>query len=169
MTMANLANHLLWLTEEGETMADAANKIDSVIIRMYRGVLGDCFLVRIHRGVTWRHILIDCGVLQNVAAGDVILAKLPDGVKRGVGEDKLKAVQAGPKLIQKIAKDVIATVDKRIDLLVLTHEHFDHFSGFALAEETFTAADVSIDRLWLAWTEDPEDEQALDLHRRFDK
>jgi hypothetical protein len=150
-------------------MADSSNTIDAVVIRMYRGILGDCFLIRIQRGVTCQHILIDCGVLQNVAAGDEILRKLPDGVKDKVGRDRLKAVQAGPKLIQKIAKDVIATVGKRIDLLVLTHEHFDHFSGFALAEETFTAADVSIDRLWLAWTEDPKDDQAIALHARFDK
>jgi len=87
----------------------------------------------------------------------------------GVGADRLKAVQAGPELIEKIAKDVIDDVGKKIDLLVLTHEHFDHFSGFALAEETFTAADVSIGRLWLAWTEDPEDDQAIALHERFDK
>jgi hypothetical protein len=150
-------------------MADTSNTINAVVIRMYRGILGDCFLVRIKRGVTWRHILIDCGVLQNVRAGDEILARLPDDVKRGVGEDKLKAVQAGTELIGKIAKDVIATVGKRIDILVLTHEHFDHFSGFALAEETFTAADVTIGCLWLAWTEDPEDKQAIALHARFDK
>jgi hypothetical protein len=86
-----------------------------------------------------------------------------------VGEDRLKAVQAGPELIRKIAKDVMEIVGKRIDILILTHEHFDHFSGFALAEETFTAADVTIGCLWLAWTEDPEDDQAVALHARFDK
>jgi hypothetical protein len=150
-------------------MANTANKVDAVIVRMYRGILGDCFLVRIQRGVFYQHILIDCGVLQNVVAGDAILAKLPTDVKTGVGEDRLRAVRAGPELIERIAKDVIATVGKRIDILVLTHEHFDHFSGFALAEETFTAADVSIGCLWLAWTEDPEDDQAITLHERFDK
>jgi hypothetical protein len=154
-------------------MVDTANKqtdeLEAVVIRMYRGILGDCFLIRIKRGATWQHILIDCGVLQNVASGDTILAKLPPEVKEKVGVERLKAVQAGPALIDKIAQDVIATVGKRIDLLVLTHEHFDHFSGFALAEKTFTAADVSIDRLWLAWTENPEDTQAIALHARFDK
>src|SRR5215471_16804245 len=102
MTMANLASHLRWFTGERETMVDTANTIDAVVVRMYRGILGDCFLVRIKRGVTWRHILIDCGVLQNVAAGDAILAKLPAGVKEKVGVDRLKAIQAGPELIKKI-------------------------------------------------------------------
>jgi beta-lactamase superfamily II metal-dependent hydrolase len=171
--MASTASPSHWCIGEDEAMVDTADKkaheIEAVVIRMYRGILGDCFLIRIKRGATWQHILIDCGVLQNVASGDAILARLPAEVKEKVGVERLKTVQAGPELIDKIAKDVIATVGKRIDLLVLTHEHFDHFSGFALAEQTFTAADVSIDRLWLAWTENPEDTQAIALHARFDK
>ena len=151
-----------------DTTNKQADEMEAVVIRMYRGILGDCFLIRIKRGAAWQHILIDCGVLQNVASGDAILAKLPAEVTEQIGVERLQAVQAGPELIAKIAKDIIATVGKRIDLLVLTHEHFDHFSGFALAEKTFTAADVSIDRLWLAWTEDPEDQQAIALHARFD-
>jgi beta-lactamase superfamily II metal-dependent hydrolase len=171
--MASTASPSHWFIGEDEAMVDTAHKpadeIEAVVIRMYRGILGDCFLIRIKRGVTWQHILIDCGVLQNVASGDAILAKLPAEVKEQVGVERLKAVQAGPELIDRIAKDVITTVGKRIDLLVLTHEHFDHFSGFALADKTFTAADVAIDRLWLAWTEDPEDPRAIALHTRFDK
>lgn len=167
--MASLVNPLRSFTGEGETLANTGNNIDAVVIRMYRGILGDCFLVRIKSGATWRHILIDCGVLQNVAAGDAVLEKLSPDVAEKIGVDRLKAVQAGPALIRTIAEDIIATVGRKIDLLVLTHEHFDHFSGFALAEDTFTAANVSIGGLWLAWTEDPEDSQAVELHRRFDK
>lgn len=149
-------------------MAEAVPPIDAVAVRMYRGILGDCFLIRIGRGGVWRHILIDCGVLQNVASGEAILAKLSPEVAQKVGVERLRAVQAGPELIRKIAEDVVATVGKKIDLLVLTHEHFDHFSGFALAEDVFTAADVSIGGLWLAWTEDPGCDLANKLRKRFE-
>lgn len=146
-------------------------QLKSLTIRMYRGILGDCFLVRptvVDDGQeTTRTILIDCGVLQNVAAGEDLIAKLSGAVVKGVGKDRLAAIVAGPKQISAIAKDVLKEVKGRIDLLVVTHEHFDHLSGFAVEKAGFLAKDLTIGRLWFAWTEHPTDKQAIALRARF--
>jgi hypothetical protein len=52
----------------------------------------------------------------------------------------------------------VQSVTSRLDILVVTHEHVDHLSGFAQARELFDK--VEVNELWLAWTEDPRDEQA---------
>lgn len=38
-----------------------------------------------------------------------------------------------------------------LDLLVITHEHWDHLSGFIQAEEEWSK--IRVDALWMAWTE----------------
>jgi hypothetical protein len=145
--------------------------LKSLRIRMYRGILGDCFLVRPtvvdHAGEKTKAILIDCGVLQNVAAGAEIIEQLSEAVVSKIGGGRLAAIIAGPKQISAIAKDVLNAVNGRIDLLVITHEHFDHLSGFAVEKAGFLAKELTIDRLWMAWTEDPKDAQANVLRARF--
>ena len=119
--------------------------IERVTVRMYRNLLGDCFLLRIHEdnGET-RHILIDCGLLQ--------------GLK-----------DAGARM-QAIAADIVATCNGFLDLLVITHEHWDHLSGFAQAKELLLDPEsLRIGQLWLAWTENPEDAQAKALRARFER
>ncbi|MGO7035161.1 hypothetical protein ACCT19_30505 [Rhizobium ruizarguesonis] len=146
-------------------------QLKSLTIRMYRGILGDCFLVRptvvVDGQETVKTILIDCGVLQNVAAGADMLAKLSEAVVKGAGKDRLAAVVAGPKQISAVAKDVLKEVDGRIDLLIITHEHFDHLSGFSVEKAGFLDKELTIGQLWFAWTEDPKDKQAIDLRTRF--
>lgn len=115
----------------------------SVTVRMYRGILGDCFLLRYScADAPAVHILIDCGVLQGV-----------EGAKA---------------LITNIVDDIYTDTGGIIDLLVVTHEHHDHLSGFIYAKERF-ASQFQIRELWLAWTEDPNDAQAARLRQRFDK
>lgn len=144
---------------------------DRVTIRMYREILGDCFLVTVTEKGVRRHTLIDCGVLQSVVSGDSMMEKLPAAVTGAIGEGRLRKVQAGGDQIRKVAQDVSATVkpDGGIDLLVLTHEHYDHLSGFALAWNVWSDPDLKIHKLWLAWTEDPADDQARALYARFAK
>ncbi|HLL30754.1 MAG TPA: MBL fold metallo-hydrolase [Allosphingosinicella sp.] len=145
---------------------------DQVAVRMYRGILGDCFLVTVAEKGERRHILIDCGVLQSVISGDDMMLKLPQEVTRAIGEERLRKVQAGGAQIRRVAQDVsdyIKANGGRIDLLVLTHEHYDHLSGFALAWNVWSDAELKIDKLWLAWTEDPADAQAKALYARFAK
>jgi glyoxylase-like metal-dependent hydrolase (beta-lactamase superfamily II) len=118
--------------------------VNRVIVRMYKGLLGDCFLIRIEEAFTNRYILIDCGILQG----------LENATER----------------MKVIAEDIAKTTSKRLDLLVVTHEHWDHISGFSQARDIFLdPAKLTIDRLWMAWTEKPGDDQADRLRARFDK
>ncbi|WP_447884682.1 MBL fold metallo-hydrolase [Serratia fonticola] len=110
---------------------------------MYRGILGDCFLLRIEEdGAAARHILIDCGVLQGVENA----------------RDRMK----------EIVSDILATTGGKLDLLVVTHEHHDHLSGFLYERERFQNQ-FEIREFWLAWTENPNDPMAIALHQHFDK
>lgn len=100
-----------------------------VFVRMYRKLLGDCFLITIGDSADRDervHILIDCGVLQNVP-----------------GERPL---------IEAVAKDLSECVGGRLDLLVVTHEHWDHISGFSHQRDVLIR-NMEIGELWLAWTE----------------
>lgn len=97
----------------------------TVRVRMYKHGLGDCFLVTF--GDNQAHMLIDCGVI---------------GGTEGAG-DKMRAV----------AQNVKDATGGHIDVLVGTHEHWDHLSGFWQARETFE--EIQFDNVWLGWTEDP--------------
>jgi hypothetical protein len=106
-------------------------------IRMYRQGIGDCFLVTLPRSGDQDdyHVLIDCGVILGT--------------------------HDAATTMKKVLQDV-ATVSKgRIDLLLATHQHWDHLSGFIQAAETFDALDVK--NVWMAWTESPNDELAKEL------
>jgi hypothetical protein len=63
--------------------------------------------------------------------------------------------------IEAILNDVTKTTGGHLDLLILTHKHWDHLSGLVLAESLFSK--LKIDELWLPWTEDPKDELAQKL------
>jgi beta-lactamase superfamily II metal-dependent hydrolase len=60
-----------------------------------------------------------------------------------------------------VVKDIIASTGGRVDLLIATHEHWDHLSGFVQAKDAFS--DLKVGEVWLAWTEDPKDELAQKL------
>ena len=76
-------------------------------VRMYRQGLGDCFLLTFPRDGPALYMLIDCGVLFGTEDQD-------ERMQRGRGEYRR---------------------DDRghIDILVATHEHWDHLSGFVQA------------------------------------
>lgn len=114
-----------------------------VTVRMYKGLLGDCFLLRLfasepaagRQEVADAHILIDCGIIQ-------------------------RAPQEAA-LIRRVAEDIRASCGGRLDLVAVTHEHYDHLSGFGTARDIFLdAGGLQIDHLWLAWTEKDGDPQA---------
>jgi len=109
-----------------------------VRVRMYRAGLGDCFLLAF-RGHDDKpvYMLIDCGIHSQY--------------------------KDGSKIIDKIAKHIRASTDSHLHVVVMTHEHGDHISGFHLAQDTFR--DIQIDEGWFAWTEDPENAFA----RRIDR
>jgi beta-lactamase superfamily II metal-dependent hydrolase len=99
---------------------------------MYRQGLGDCFLLTFDPGGAEKHVLIDCGTLGNKAT-DVTTAVLASEIKAATGN--------------------------HLDLLIATHEHKDHLSGFA----NETLKKLPADRVWLAWTENPADPLAKQL------
>ena len=148
---------------------------DRVVVRMYRGVLGDCFLITVWRGGEAKVAMIDCGVLQNVQPGAVLLERLDPAVVEGVGKDALGKVEATKDAVLDIEQSIVAYLAKttggRLDLLVLTHDHYDHVAGMTLPddENVFIGPGLPIDRLWLSWVENPADPQAQALAARFGK
>ena len=100
-----------------------------VRIRTYRHGLGDCHLLRFFKpdGSPF-HMLIDCGVVN----------RTPD---------------PGP-LMTRVAQDIARETGGVLDVVIATHQHTDHLSGFRQAATQFNGA-IKMKRLWLAWTEDP--------------
>src|SRR6266850_6119083 len=82
-----------------------------VRVRSYRHGLGDCHLVSFakHDGSQF-HMLIDCGVVSRTPA-------------------------PGP-IMTRVAQDIAGQTSGVVDVLIATHQHTDHLSGFkqALAE-----------------------------------
>lgn len=112
--------------------------MNSVRVRMYRQGLGDCFLLTFTVDAAPHHVLIDCGVLQGTA-------------------DAAAAMQA-------VASDIRQTTGGHLDALVVTHEHWDHLSGFLQAEDAF--AELTVGEVLLAWTEKPDDDLATELRSK---
>jgi hypothetical protein len=108
----------------------------SVTVRMYRQGLGDCFLVGFPKanGGIFR-VLIDCGVI--------------------LGQRNAEAT------MRAVVSDILNVTGGSIDLLIATHEHWDHLSGFIQAASIFQR--LAIGQVWLAWTENPNDSQAKEL------
>jgi hypothetical protein len=102
-------------------------------VRMYRQFLGDCFLLTF--GQNQAHMLIDCGVIGGT--------------------------QGAAQKMQAVAQDIHNTTGGRLDVLVATHEHWDHLSGFLQAQDIFDK--LTVENVWLAWTENPNDEVAKSL------
>lgn len=98
-------------------------------VRMYRVGFGDFFLLSLKKGAKAAHILVDCGVH----------AKPTGSIDEAIAQLKL---DTGGK----------------IALIVMTHRHADHISGFASGADTFKTFDVS--KVWMPWFENPADPKA---------
>jgi hypothetical protein len=57
----------------------------------------------------------------------------------------------------------LAATDGRVDVAVMTHEHQDHVN--AITDKHF--GDLKIGETWVAWTEDPDDDVAKALRKKF--
>ena len=110
-----------------------------VRVRMYRQGLGDCFLVTFYTGKSPVHALIDCGTLGATTTG----VKMAD-------------------VVQNIADET----GSHLHLLVATHEHKDHVSGFNSERERFDR--IAVDHVWVAWTEDGGDALAREVAKYKD-
>jgi hypothetical protein len=112
-----------------------------VSVRMYRGLLGDFFLVKHTAGERVFKMLIDCGVLQCI----------------GSKENKPVTSLGKERIVAGVA-DLMRDTGGALDLVVATHEHYDHLSGFILANEAFKP--LRIAKVWMAWTESRQDKLA---------
>jgi beta-lactamase superfamily II metal-dependent hydrolase len=112
-----------------------------VKVRMYRQGLGDCFLLAFATGAGRPfYMLIDCGVLLGT----------PD---------------AGEKM-RRVAESLLDATGGRIDVLVATHQHWDHLSGFDEAQARGVFDRIDFGEVWVGWTEDPANDLANRLRAR---
>jgi hypothetical protein len=112
-------------------------------IRMYRQGLGDCFLITLPRLDASKEpfrIMIDCGVIL------------------GTKDSTTKMTD--------VVRDIVKETKGHIDLLLATHLHWDHVSGFAQAEAEFK--NLKVDQVWMPWTEDPKDPNGRELREQQD-
>lgn len=112
-------------------------------IRMYRmHELGDCFLLSFKENEVESHVLIDCGSFRNS--------------------------NTSSKKFKEITKDIRTVVgEKGLDLVVATHQHNDHMSGFEFAKDDFRS--IGINQVFLSWLDDEKDSLALDIGEQHDK
>src|SRR5207248_2914033 len=103
-------------------------------IRMYNVGFGDCFLVTVPSPDGPRRLLFDCG---SVSAADGIAM---EDVLAQLWKDTTDLGQDHPT----------------IDVVVATHRHRDHVSGFAKPGWE----QVAVREVWMPWTEHPTDKEA---------
>jgi Metallo-beta-lactamase superfamily len=126
----------------GHATSRASNSAGRASVRVYRHGLGDCILVRVKRaGGEDFKLMIDCGVVLGTENAS----------------QKMKAV----------ADSVVQDTGGKVDALAVTHEHWDHVSGFKQSEDSFKK--LSAEEVWLAWTENEDDKLAQQLKRELGK
>ncbi|MHB0971325.1 MAG: MBL fold metallo-hydrolase [Thermoanaerobaculia bacterium] len=103
-------------------------------VRMYNVGLGDCFLLSFPTDKGERRVLVDCGTHSS-------------------GPGPLPAGDVAEKIIEEVRDEHGVP---RIDVVIATHRHRDHVSGF----ESDAWSEVVVKEVWMPWTEDPDDEEA---------
>ena len=97
-------------------------------MRLYGQGLGDCFLLafpRQNEPDSPSYLVIDCGAAMST----------PDKDLR----------------IRKVVENIHAATGGHIDVLAITHQHFDHISGFQDAWQEWKK--IAVDAVYLPWTE----------------
>jgi len=109
---------------------------------MYRQGLGDCFLLAFPTNDPDKphYVLIDCGIHAR--------------------EDE------GPARLLRVMQHLRDATGAHLDLVVATHEHADHLSGFVQNQSPFLQDEFSIGALWVAWTEKAGDARADELRQK---
>jgi beta-lactamase superfamily II metal-dependent hydrolase len=124
--------------KRGITRETATDQPDdqAIRIRMYRVGFGDCFLVTLPTSNGPRYILVDCGVHGK---GDI-------------------------DTLGDVIENIAAVTHRKLAAVIATHAHQDHISGFARFGDQFNRFEV--EEVWLPWTENPADDQAVKLQRK---
>jgi len=108
-------------------------------VRMYNVGFGDAFLVTVKRGATVWRMLVDCGVF-------------PAGQTRPIRESVAM-------IIDDLAAEAPEGSPPHLDVVVATHHHVDHISGFA--DPAWEK--VQVDDVWVPYVEDRSDPDAIAL------
>ena len=113
----------------------------SIRIRMYRVGFGDCFLLSVPSAKDQStdrqlHILVDCGVHSRGNIGT----------------------------IQKVVNNIGEVTDNKLAVIIATHAHQDHISGFDKFGDIFT--NFKVGEVWLPWTWDETNKEALKIQMR---
>lgn len=117
---------------------------------MYRHGFGDCFLLRYFTAENCCFsMLIDCGLKHNDSVEGVTIGEVAKDIEEVLLEGQT---------------DKTAPV---LDVLLVTHEHWDHVSGFHPDKKLFDH--FSIEKIWMAWTENPADKEAEFIRKHIEK
>jgi beta-lactamase superfamily II metal-dependent hydrolase len=114
---------------------DGVNAV-GIRVRMYRVGFGDFFLLTVPGKTGPAHILIDCGVHA-----------------------------ANIKSMDGCVKDLIQETQGKLALVILTHYHADHMSGFASNYDDFARCVVGA--VWITNRLDPGDPAASKFHAQL--
>ena len=98
--------------------------ITKVTVHMYKMGTGDCFVLKFYANdeITFK-MLIDCGYWTR------------------------KRDEVSP-FLDMLKQDV----EDHVDVLVVTHEHTDHVSGFEAGKDKFTNG-FTVENIWMSWIE----------------
>jgi beta-lactamase superfamily II metal-dependent hydrolase len=99
-------------------------------VRMFRVGFGDFFVLSVPAAGGSKHILIDCGVHAT----------------------DLKTIRTA---VQQMAQDC----NFHLSLVIMTHRHADHISGFGTCSDVFKQ--ITVDRVWMPWFESRSNKTAL--------
>jgi beta-lactamase superfamily II metal-dependent hydrolase len=110
---------------------------EPIRIRVYNVGFGDCILLHIPTP-TGRvaKVLVDCGSLSFGETG-----------------------QNNESVVERVIGDVTEDGRPKIDVVVASHRHKDHISGFGLPQWR----SVEVGEVWQPWTENPNDPEARRL------
>lgn len=123
-------------TAKGRTARGGKAK-GALRVRMYRIGFGDFFLLTVPTEKHGpQHILIDCGV----HAGNI-------------------------GTMDECVKNLIEETDRKLALVIATHYHADHLSGFASNYDDF--AEFEVGAVWITNRLDPKKKDAANLHQQI--
>ena len=111
-----------------DTDAQLTPDARTAAVRCYNVGLGDCFLLafpRLDAAARPYYVVIDCGIARGT----------PDEAER----------------MQAVVRDIRDATGGQVDLLVMTHEHYDHVIGFVHASAIWD--EITVHQVFAPWTE----------------